>query len=253
MDGIYSFLGGAMKLMVEAEGECEKHGATRIHINPKVTPAWFCHQCHHDKVVADEEAARRAARREHMHRVAQLPTRYKGKTFDAVTAEHRQVRKAAKAFRDAISVSEACWAVLVLFGGVGTGKTLLATEFGESVIDKLGRSVRYCTAKQMISEIQSSYGAEGKSEEGEVQRFVDYGLLILDEIDAKPDRENANLLLNEVINRRYNAEKPVIVITNQPFDSLGQFVGDRVNDRLHENAFIAAFTWASFRGAQPVQ
>jgi DNA replication protein DnaC len=132
-------------------------------------------------------------------------------------------------------------------GNVGTGKTLLASELAESLIEGLSMSVRYCTAKQMIAEIQAAYSAEGKSEEMEVLRFVQYGLLILDEIDAKPDRENANLLLTEVINRRYNAEMPVVVITNQPFDNLAKFVGDRVDDRLHENAFVCSFDWPSFR------
>jgi DNA replication protein DnaC len=57
------------------------------------------------------------------------------------------------------------------------------------------------------------------------------------------------LLLTEIINRRYNAEKPVVVITNQAFDTLARFVGDRVADRLHENAYVCAFSWPSFRRA----
>jgi DNA replication protein DnaC len=151
-----------------------------------------------------------------------------------------------KHFRDLIANGPK-WVVLVLFGGVGTGKTLVASELAESLINGLSMSVRYCTAKQMIAEIQAAYSSEGKTEEGEILRFVQYNLLILDEIDAKPDRENANLLLTEVINRRYNAEAPVVVITNQPFDGLARFVGDRVDDRLHENAFVCSFDWPSFR------
>jgi DNA replication protein DnaC len=105
----------------------------------------------------------------------------------------------------------------------------------------------------MISEVQASYSSETKSKEGEILRFLQYDVLILDEIDAKPDREDSNLILTEVINRRYNEQKPVIAISNQPLADLAKFVGDRVHSRLHENAFICAFTWADSRkgGVQP--
>jgi DNA replication protein DnaC len=141
------------------------------------------------------------------------------------------------------------WTVLALVGGVGTGKTLLACELAVALIDKLGLSVRYATAQAIVSEVQATYGAEGKSEETEIARFAQYDVLIIDEIDAKRSSENANLLLTEIINRRYNAEKPVVVITNQAFDTLARFVGDRVADRLHENAYVCAFSWPSFRRA----
>ena len=114
----------------------------------------------------------------------------------------------------------------------------------------------------MISEIQASYGAEGKSESGEIDRFAHYDLLILDEIDAISGKENAQLLLTEVINRRYANHRPVIAITNQKLEApeerradrvaervyaLKDFVGDRVYDRLRENGFPCVFGWASQR------
>lgn len=243
-------MGAAMRRMVEVEGECPTHGIKKVWINPKVTPEWFCNECHHAKVMAEEDAKMRANRRAHLHYIAQLPAKYLGKPFPAKTPAQKQARVLVKAFLDAINPSESTWAVLVLFGGVGTGKTRMATELAESIIDKMGRSVRYCTAKQMISEIRAAYSTEGKTEAGEIERFVQYSVLIIDEIDVKSDSENANQLMGEVINRRYNADKPVVVITNQAFDKLGAFVGDRVLDRLHENAMVAHFTWGSFRSAR---
>ena len=231
----------------ELKGECELHGHQIIYL-----PKFLKNKSFRCPICSAEEAKLRAEkewleeRQASLHRVATIPSKYRGCRFEASTQAQKGVRSTVRAFRDSIA-SARSWAVLVLFGGVGTGKTLLASELAESIINGLNMSVRYCTAKQMISEIQSSYGMEGKSEEGEILRFVQYDLLILDEIDAKPDRENANLLLTEVINRRYNEEKPVVVITNQPFNNLAQFVGDRVDDRLHENAYVCAFDWPSFR------
>ena len=248
MDHLRDLSGALLKGCEPVEGTCEKHGVQTLMLPLFLKKRdWHCRFCNEEAVKAESERVWRADRMASLHRIAGVPAKYRGSKFEAKTAEQKQVRSTVRAFRDIIASPEKTWAVLVLFGGVGTGKTLLASELAESLIDNLDKSVRYCTAKQMISEIQASYGMEGKSEEGEVLRFVQYDVLILDEIDAKPDRENANLLLTEVINRRYNEEKPVVVITNQPFDNLAKFVGDRVDDRLHENAYVCSFDWASFR------
>lgn len=231
----------------EVHGVCDTHGEQSVFL-PKFLKVknWACPVCSADKAKTDMQNAWLAERLENLHRIAHIPSKYRGARFEANTTAQKTARSTARAFRDVISTSRT-WAVLVLFGGVGTGKTLLASELAESIINNLNMSVRYCTAKQMIAEIQASYSSEGKSEEGEVLRFVQYDLLIIDEIDAKRDSDSANLLLTEVINRRYNEEKPMVVITNQPFDNLAKFVGDRVDDRLHENAYVCSFDWGSFR------
>lgn len=232
----------------EYSGNCETHGESTLQIPTRVKGKWVCRECCNIKHAQEESERWRTERNETLHRIAEVPRKYRGQKFAAVTDEQRAARATVKAFRDFYFQSQQ-WAVLVMMGGVGTGKTLMASEFAESMINNHSISVRYCTAKQMISEIQASYGEPGKTEEGEILRFVQYGVLIIDEIDAKPDRENANILLTEIINRRYNAEMPVVVITNQPFDNLDKFVGSRVDDRLHENAFVCNFDWPSFRRA----
>ena len=247
MENIASITGPLLRGVIEVEGECAEHGKAMVY-RPKFMAdhPWSCPACAQIKAKAESEQRWLDERRTTLHRIACVPPKYRGAKFEATTPEQKFVRSTVKAFRDAIA-SKQHWAVLVLFGGVGTGKTLLASELAESLINNLSKSVRYCTAKQMIAEIQASYSAEGKSEEGEVLRFVQYDVLMLDEIDAKRDSDAANLLLTEVINRRYNEERPVVVITNQSFDSLAAFVGDRVDDRLHENAYVCSFDWPSFR------
>jgi DNA replication protein DnaC len=197
---------------------------------------------------AERDERWKVERSTHLHSVAAIPQKYRDQKFAAVTPDQKVARGTVKAFRDQIA-QRLRWTVLALVGGVGTGKTLLACELAVALIDKLGLSVRYATAQTIVSEVQATYGTEGKSEETEIARFAQYDVLIIDEIDAKRSSENANLLLTEIINRRYNAEKPVVVITNQAFDTLARFVGDRVADRLHENAYVCAFSWPSFRRA----
>jgi DNA replication protein DnaC len=242
-----------------AEGACESHGQSRVLVRAGL--GWYCPKCLDQQKRPEFDSQWAKLRLDDLIRVADIPVRFRGQSFKGGTPEKGAIRAIAASFRDFISGAPR-WASLLLAGGNGTGKTLLACEFAEAFIRKTGRSARYITARGMISEIQSSYGAEGKSEASEIDRFAQYDLLILDEIDAISGKENAQLLLTEVINRRYSNNRPVIAITNQKLEApqerradraaervyvLRDFVGDRVYDRLRENGFPCNFGWASQR------
>lgn len=226
------------------DGECATHGPSKVLV--RTGKEWHCPRCFEAALKADTEAIAQAERAAWLMRVATLPDRYVDKRFTATTEAQRAVLLSAKLFRDFI-LREPAWAALMMIGITGTGKTLLACQLAQALITKASRSVRYITAQGMISEVQASYRAEGKSEEGEIMRFAQYDVLILDEIDAVRGTDNASLLLTEIINRRYNENKPVIVISNQPLANLAKFVGERVHSRLHENAFTCDFNWSDFR------
>lgn len=232
-------------------GECEQHGPADVLV--RTGAAWHCPRCLDALLATEARDGWMAERSAALMSAATIPKKYVDQKFIATTPEQKGVRHTTRLFRDFI-LGEPAWGALILSGTTGTGKTLLACDLAQSLIKNAVRSIRYITANGMISEIQASYSHESKTQEGEILRFLQYDVLILDEIDAKPDRENANLLLTEVINRRYNEQKPVIAISNQPLGDLAKFVGDRVHSRLHENAFICAFTWADARkaGGPPV-
>lgn len=239
--GLIGALGACVAMV---DGSCDNHGKSSVLARAGLP--WYCPACLESKKRAEYDAQWAAERFVTLNAIAEIPTKYKGQRFIATTPAHKAVRVIAASFRDFV-IAEQRWACLVLLGDVGTGKTQLACEFAESYINKLCRSVRYVTAKGMISEIQACYGKEGKSEDSEIDRFVRYDMLIVDEVDAIPAKDNAALLLTEIINRRYGNSKPMIVITNQSLDSLAKFVGDRVLDRMHENSFVCEFDWPSFR------
>lgn len=225
-------------------GECAEHGKTPTLV--RTGKPWHCSHCYEKQIKADTHAIWLAQRTADTMATACIPAKYIGQRFTATTEPQRIVLHSVKLFRDFI-LKEQNWAALIMIGITGTGKTLLACQLAQSLMSKASKSVRYITAAGMVSEIQATYGREGKSEEGEIMRFAQYDVLILDEIDAIRVKENASLLLTEIINRRYNENKPVIVISNQPFDNLAKFVGERVHSRLHENAFICDFNWSDFR------
>lgn len=243
MDPIQNLIPGLSRMSM-LTGYCEQHGAADVLV--RTGSAWHCPRCLDAELAAEARDRWMTERSAALMSAATIPRKYIDQQFVATTSEQKGVKHTTRLFRDFI-LGEPAWAALILSGTTGTGKTLLACDLAQSLIKNAVRSIRYITANGMISEIQASYSHEGKSQEGEILRFLQYDVLILDEIDAKPDRENANLLLTEVINRRYNEQKPVIAISNQPLADLAKFVGDRVHSRLHENAFICAFTWADAR------
>lgn len=225
-------------------GDCPSHGPSDVLTRPG--GAWACPRCLEIEMATETRAMWVAERAASLMQTAMIPARYIDQRFCAETQKQKIVKQTVASFRDFI-LAEKKWAALIMVGITGTGKTLLACEIAQALIRRAAMSARYITAQGMVSEIQASYGREGKSEEGEIMRFAQYDVLILDEIDAVRAKDNTALLLTEIINRRYNENKSVIVISNQPFESLAKFVGDRVYSRLHENAFICAFEWKDYR------
>jgi DNA replication protein DnaC len=248
MENLGDMLAGQFGKLEVHEGECPVHGKRPLYLPRGVAfTIWHCSECAMVEHKAADDLRYREGRIDWLLQVSQVPTKYRGQRFMAHTKDQQAVRIRVKEFRDEITSAKR-WAGLVLTGEAGTGKTLLASELAEALIRNFGMTVRYCTVKQMIAEIQASYHTEGKTEEGEILKFIQFDLLMLDEVDIKRDTDASNLLLTEVINRRYNEGKPVVVITNQSIDKLADFVGSRVDDRLRENSFVCTFDWPSFRG-----
>lgn len=246
MKSVAELTSAVLKNFERLDGECDKHGSIANVLTRRGDP-WACPKCIEAEKAAQRHATWLAERNSTLIAIARIPSKYAGQKFLATTEDQKRVRMRVIEFREFIVKEPRTWAVLVLAGAMGTGKTLMACEFAESLIRKLSMSVRYITGQGIVSEIQSCYGQEGKNEETEIAKFVQYDLLIIDEADAKRTTDSANMLFNEVINRRYAENRPVVIITNQSLDGLAQFVGDRVADRLHENAFICSFNWASAR------
>lgn len=143
---------------------------------------------------------------------------------------------------------------LMLLGTVGTGKTHLATAIGNHVIRRLGMTALYLTASSAFRHVKASFGSD--SPHTEVQAYALFespDLLILDEVGVQNVTEFERTVMFELINSRYEAMKPTIVISNRGKDELPTYMGDRVVDRLRENGGkLVLFTWESQRGKESV-
>lgn len=104
---------------------------------------------------------------------------------------------------------------LILFGGVGTGKTFLASCIANELIDN-GVPCLVTNFARIINTIQGMY--EGK------QKYLDslneFDLLVIDDIGIERNTEYVNELVYNIIDARYRSGKPMIITTNLKYSDL---------------------------------
>lgn len=190
----------------------------------------------------DERRKLRAKQRMHeLNRLlerAGIPKRFRYKSLDEyVPGNDSQAKALAVAKRYAENFAERyeSGGCLVFLGPCGTGKSHLACGIGNRIVAD-GYSCLFTTVIEAVRLVRSTYG--GKSELTEAQainRFTWPDLLILDEVGMQHGTDNEFLIMTELINLRYAAERPTIMLSNLTPEKFEEFVGDRVFDRLHEN------------------
>jgi DNA replication protein DnaC len=109
----------------------------------------------------------------------------------------------------------------------------------------------YRTAGGIMTDIRGTYDG-GEGSEFEILRSLRIPkLLIIDEVGATKATDFEQATLFRIINARYEANLPTIVVSNLDVTELPAVMGERSFDRLRENGGIAIkFEWASARGAR---
>ena len=86
-----------------------------------------------------------------------------------------------------------------------------------------------------VRSVKETYAKDaGRTEAQAIRDLVDPDLLILDEVGVPHGSNTEKLILFEIINGRYEAVRPTIVISNLDAAGLEQFLGERAFDRLRE-------------------
>ena len=133
--------------------------------------------------------------------------------------------------------------ILVLYGKRGNGKTRMAAELACIT----GSSV-YRTAMRFFLEVRATFrkGSE-ESELDVIDRMAKAELLIFDEIQERGETPFEDRLLTHVIDARYAAMKPTILIANLTKRELAESLGSSIVDRARENGKSIEFNWQSYR------
>jgi DNA replication protein DnaC len=148
--------------------------------------------------------------------------------------------------------------ILILHGKRGTGKTQLAAEVARSKRFPFDagtkadpkRSAHYQTAMRFFLTVRATFKkGSDKTELDIIDRMTEPGLLVIDELQERGETAFEDRLLTHLIDARYGARRPTILIANLRRDELGKALGPSIVDRVHENGKSIDFTWNSYRRA----
>ena len=114
-----------------------------------------------------------------------------------------------------------------------------------------GLNSRYCKIVEFFVQIRATYTSKTSSEELVIARHIHPDLLVLDEIGVRGETTFEDTMFTHLIDRRYDAMKDTILISNQTREGLLGSVGKSIESRLLESGGIITCDWASFRGRPP--
>lgn len=151
---------------------------------------------------------------------------------------------------------------LLLYGGVGAGKTHLAVAIAAHLLDR-GFGCRFVDHRALLKQIQATFDPTNPATEaGVVQPLLDTEVLILDDLGVGRATDWALETLHYILNHRYVNNGATIITTNledrQPRSrlaaadqpdpgSLLEAVGERLRSRLYEMCLFVSLHGADFR------
>lgn len=108
---------------------------------------------------------------------------------------------------------------VILVGPNGVGKTMIAKGIAHAAILS-GTTVRMTTASELLCDLgmQETTSALTKR----LRRYVNPGLLVIDELGYLAATSKHADLLFEVVTRRYQERRPIVLTTNKPFSEWGE-------------------------------
>ncbi|MBI4469469.1 MAG: ATP-binding protein [Acidobacteria bacterium] len=130
---------------------------------------------------------------------------------------------------------------LLLMGPVGVGKTHLAVATLKELIRRMRARCIFYDFRDLLKEIQDTYNPISQTSELRILAPIyNAEVLVLDELGAAKPTAWVQDTMTQIINTRYNRNKPTIFTTNYPDkppaqeESLTDRVGARLRSRLYE-------------------
>ena len=134
---------------------------------------------------------------------------------------------------------------LLLWGGVGTGKSFLAGYIANALMEQ-EVPVRMTNFARILNELNGSFSGRNDI----VDKLCRYPLLIIDDFGMERGTEYALEQIYNIVDSRYRSQKPLIVTTNLTLDEIRHpqdTAHARIYDRLLEMCVPISCIGVSFR------
>ena len=175
-----------------------------------------------------------------------MPPRYAGCRFVTWDPELYGSMHPRQQARDYLATWPPQKPVLVLSGDKGTGKTHLAVSVLWDALERFNVAGKLWNTIDLLDRYKRTFDQDRATEtEFDInEELARCPLLVLDDFGVQQDTEWSRALTYQVINRRYNEGKPLVVTTN-----LANIREERSLDRISDTAssIMVAFSGASVR------
>ena len=241
-------------------GNCKKHGDFNHEYMPSPRGKFwvkdYCGKCLTEKneeerlkKIADEKQLavdNEKRRRENVRVNAGISKRNLYKTFDDYICENEGQKKAKSDCQKFVE-NFPCDKSMIMVGGVGTGKTLLASAMLDALVDN--HKCGIIKTIDLIRKLKSTWHKDSDETEEEILSwYINTDLLIIDEVGSQFGSDTEKLFIFDIIDGRYQEMKPTILISNLDINGIKEVIGERCIDRLREGGgSMIAFDWESSR------
>lgn len=164
-------------------------------------------------------------------------------SYTAIRAGQTEALEAARWFIAHASQS----AGLIFLGKPSTGKNHLAAGIVHEIV-RAGKTALMTELRKVDRAIKESWRKDSEPESVILRRFIDPFLLVVDEVGVQRGTESEILHLTEIINDRYNAMVPTILIGNVTMPEMKNLVGERILERFRRaGGKVIIFDWEPWR------
>lgn len=193
-------------------GKCNTPKQSRVEILGVVhTPMCLC-KCENERYEREKQEAETRSRMERLDRLRKegFPDAdLEGCTFDKDDGGSPKIMRIAKKYAENFAEMKRMKKGLLLFGGVGTGKTFAAACVANALIAK-GIP---CMVTNFSRLINTMFGMNDGRQEY-IDGLNQYDLLVIDDLAAERDTEFVQETVMNIIDSRYRSGLPIIVTTN---------------------------------------
>ena len=103
---------------------------------------------------------------------------------------------------------------IYMHGLAGSGKTLLSTIIISEISRKYNITARQTSLGAIKREIQKAYNNEGGTAESIIRKYIEYPILLIDDIGTEKVTESAEEILFAILDERLNNKKTTFFTSN---------------------------------------
>lgn len=218
-------------------------------VKTKVVTFCRCEREEEQRKLDEEQRLKDLKKIEELRKASLMDARFAHSTFDRFETDksNAEILKLCKRYATGFDEMKKKNQGLLMWGGVGTGKSFAAACIANYLLDRK-IPVIMTSFVRLLSVIQE------KGNVTEIQDSLRHAhLVIFDDLGAERNTSYALEKVYEIVNDRYTAQLPTIYTTNLTLEEMKNEIDTRYNriyDRIFECCYPMQFTGGSWRKAK---